>query len=113
VSVVLPVGCHPIELVVDDGMASATNALTVEVITTAEATRRLIEQAQTEWRRSQPQVATLRAALHAIERGDEIPAINQLRAFQNKVRAQVGRLDPALAASLIEMAQEIIDALSM
>jgi hypothetical protein len=32
--------------------------------------------------------------------------------FQNKVRAQMGRRDPALAASLIQMAQEIIEALS-
>jgi hypothetical protein len=110
--VVLPVGIHPLELVVSDGVVSATNALTVEVITTSMAMVRLIEEAQTEWRRSQPLVATLYAALHSIERGDSIPAINQLRAFQNKVKAQLGRRDPALAGSFIEMAQQIIDALT-
>jgi hypothetical protein len=35
--------------------------------------------------------------------------MNQLRAFQNKVRAQVGRGDQTLADDLIEAAQQIID----
>ena len=108
--VALPMGLNPIELVVNDGMASATNAFTVEVITTAEATMRLIDQAQAEWRRSQPLVATLRAALRAIERGDQIPVINQLRAFQNKVRAQVAPVDAGLAAELRRAVQVVIDA---
>ena len=108
----LPVGMNPIELVVNDGLTTATNGIAVEVITTAEAVRRLITQAQTEWRRSQPLVATLYAALHSIERGNSISALNQLHAFQKKVRAQLGRRDPALAASFIQMAQEIIEALN-
>ena len=110
--VVLPVGIHPLELVVSDGVVSATNALTVEVITTRMAMVRLIEEAQTEWRRSQPLVATLSAALASLQRGNAIAAINQLLAFQNKVRAQVAPSDPALAATFIQMAQETIDALS-
>ena len=57
-------------------------------------------------------VATLYAALHSIEQGNPVAAVNQLQAFQNKVRAQVGRRDPALAESFIQMAQEIIEALS-
>jgi phenylalanyl-tRNA synthetase beta subunit len=103
---------NPIELVVNDGLMTATNAMAVEVITTAEAVERLITQVASSWSRSRPLLATLRAALHSIERGNSISAINQLQAFQNKVRAQMGRRDPALAASLIQMAQEIIEALN-
>jgi hypothetical protein len=108
----LPVGINPVELVVNDGLATATNAITVEVITEVEAVERLIAQTQSEWRRSQPLLTTLYAALHSIQRGNSISAINQLQAFQNKLRAQVAPRDPALAASLTQAAQEIIDALS-
>jgi hypothetical protein len=108
----LPVGVHPILLVVSDGLAMATNGITVEVITTAQAVQRLIAQVETGWTRSQPMVATLSAALHSIERGNAISAINQLQAFQNKVRDQVAPSGPALAANFTQMAQEIIEALS-
>ena len=108
----LPVGVHRVLLVVNDGLASATNAITVEVITTAQAVRRLIAQVESSWRRSQPLVASLSAALRSIERGNRVSAINQLGAFQNKVRAQVAHSDPALAADFIQRVQEIIDALS-
>ena len=56
-----------------------------------------------------PLLATLKAATDAIQRGSSGAAINQLRAFQNKVRAQIASSDPALAAHLIDMAQRIID----
>jgi len=62
--------------------------------------------------RSRPLLASLEAALASLGRGNPGAAINQLQAFEHKVRAQVARRDAALAASLIEAAQEIIDALS-
>jgi hypothetical protein len=108
----LPVGVHPILLVVNDGLATATNVITVEVITTAQAVQHLIAQVESGWRRSRPLVATLSAALHSIERGNTVTAINQLRAFQSQVRAQVSPSDSPLAARCIQMAQEIIDVLS-
>jgi hypothetical protein len=108
----LPVGVHPILLVVSDGLASATNAITVEVITPAQAVQRLIAHVESSWRRSQPLLATLSAALRSIERGNSVSAINQLQAFHQKVRAQVAPSDPTLAASYIQMAQEIIEVLS-
>ena len=111
-AVVLPVGVHPILLVVDDAMLSATNAVTVEVITTAEALERLIAQVAATWPRSRPLVATLSAALASVGRGNRVSAMNQLQAFQNKVRAQVVPSDPALAATFIQAAQDIIDVLS-
>ena len=62
---------------------------------------------------TQPQAlrASLDAALASIRRGNTGAAIQQLEAFQNKVRAQVGRQDPTLAAALIRAAQEVIEAL--
>jgi hypothetical protein len=41
-----------------------------------------------------------------------VSAVNQLLAFQNKVRAQAAALDTASADHFIQMAQEIIDVLS-
>jgi hypothetical protein len=56
-------------------------------------------------------LAKLSAALAAIDRSSPTAAINQLQAFQNQVRAQVAPLNPALADSFIQAAQDIIDAL--
>ena len=105
----LPVGVQPIVLVVDDGLAIATNVIAVEVITTGQAVERLISQVQSAWPRSQPLIASLSAALRSIERGNLVSAINQLQAFQNKIGAQVARSEPALAAAFIQAAQEIIE----
>ncbi len=109
--VVLPVGSHSLALVVNDRRLAATNAFTVEVLTSIQAVERLIAQVNSTWPHSRPLVATLSAALASIERGHAVSAINQLLAFQHKVRAQVGPRDPALAATFTEAAQEIIEAL--
>ena len=69
---------------------------------------RLMAQVESSWPRSQPLIGTLSAALRSIERGNFVAAVNQLQAFQNKVRAQVSRSDPALAASFVGVAQEVI-----
>jgi len=110
--VALPIGKHPMSLVVSDGLATDTNAVTVSVLTTSQAVQRLIAQVTSKWPRSQPLMATLAAALASLERNNPVPAINQLLAFQTKVRAQVAPLDPALAMTLIQSGQEIIDVLS-
>jgi hypothetical protein len=60
--------------------------------------------------RPQPLRASLDAALAAMDRGNFNSAISQLRAFQNKVQAQVAPSDPALARTLIQAAQQIISA---
>jgi hypothetical protein len=44
-------------------------------------------------------------------RGDFKPGINQLQAFQNKTRAQIVPENPALAVTLTQAAQKIMDAL--
>jgi len=109
---VLSVGAHSILLAVSDGLAVRTNAITVEVITTAQATARLAAMVRSNVTRPQPLLATLEAALASITRGNPVSAINQLLAFRNQVRAQVPPLDRAVAASLLQSAQDIIDALS-
>src|SRR3954468_11023974 len=60
-----------------------------------------------------PLLATLKAATDALQRGSTGAAINQLQAFQNKVRAQIQPSDPALAADLIKLAQMVIDSIDL
>jgi hypothetical protein len=60
---------------------------------------------------SQPLLATLGSALDSLNRGNSIAASNQLQAFQKKVLAQVAPLDAALAGTLIQNAQQLIDEL--
>lgn len=56
-----------------------------------------------------PLLATLRAAAASFERESSRSGVNQLRAFQKKVQAQVAPADPDLAAQLVAAAQEVID----
>jgi hypothetical protein len=72
---------------------------------------RLMAEVESSWPRPEPLRAALSAALDSIERGNFVSAINQLRAFQNKVRAQATRSDPAQAARFIQAAQGVIDVL--
>lgn len=108
---ILPVGTHEILLVVNDGLVSNTNAVTVEVITIAQAVERLIATINSQVARPQPLQATPKAAFDSIGRGNAISAANQLLAFQKQVRSQVAPFDPALAESLTQTAQDVIDSL--
>jgi hypothetical protein len=56
-----------------------------------------------------PLLASLEAALASFERRNLISGVNQLKAFQSKVEAQVARIDSALAGELVDRAQRIID----
>jgi hypothetical protein len=108
---VLPLGTHPILLVVSDGFTFDTNAISVEVLTPAQAVRRLESIVNAKVARPKPLLARLDAALAAILRNDSVRAINELKVFQAQIKAQVGREDAVLAASLTQSAQDIIDAL--
>jgi len=109
---VLPVGTNSITLRVSDGFAQAQQTISVEIITTSEAVNRLILIVTEDVEKQQALVAALSSALRAIDRSNPTVAIHQLENFQNKVRFQVAPLDPALAATLIQDAQEIIDAMN-
>jgi hypothetical protein len=110
--VVLPVGVNRLALVVSDGLLSATIALTVEVLTAAQAGQQLLALVSDGAPRARPLAATLSAALASIDRGNRVSAVNQLLAFQNKVQAQLGPIDSALAADCAQQAQGIIGALT-
>jgi len=108
----LPAGTNLLTLKVNDGMASGSQSFATEVITTSQAVDRLIALVQAGSGNTQPLIASLRAALAAIDRSQPQTAINQLEAFINKVQAQLAAADPVLAAQLIADAQAIIDALN-
>jgi hypothetical protein len=69
----------------------------------------LVENSNLEAKSKQPLLVTLTAASASLDRGNTISGSNQLGAFQNKVRAQVARVDAALANQLIDATQQIID----
>lgn len=63
------------------------------------------------WVNQDPLLASLNACRQSLERANLLAAINQLRAFQNKVDAQVRPRDPMLASALFALAQEVIESL--
>ena len=88
--------------------------ITVHVLTGGETVDDLIllvDQANLERRNKRPLIASLKAVTASLDRGNFTAGANQLHAFQNKVRAQIAPSDPALAQSLIDGAQNIIDGL--
>ena len=110
---VLGVGAHGIVLVVSDGMDTGTNRIVVNVLTAGEAVEKLIaivNDSALSHKDAHPLLATLNAASASFDRGNPTPGINQVRAFQNKVRAQISPGDPALAETFTQAAQKIINA---
>lgn len=108
----LPVGTNYLILTVNDGMASGSQNFAVEVITASQAVDRLSQLVKTNSSNSMALIASLRAALQAIDRSHPAVAIQMLEVFINKVHVQLEPVDPALAAEFIAEAQAIIDALN-
>jgi hypothetical protein len=100
------------EVAIYDHVLSTSRIVLHYAANTAQAVARLTADVSAAVPRDQPLVATLNAALASIQRGDAVAVINQLLAFQNKVRAQVAPLDSALADTFINDAQTIIVALA-
>jgi hypothetical protein len=111
VSNLFEVGLFEVVLQVDDGAEVGRQSLTVEVNTLGAAVEQLaiyLGQSGLERQRKGPLLATLKAIFASFERGNFISGQNQLRAFQNKVRAQVTSRDPLLAAELIRQSELIM-----
>lgn len=111
--VTLPPGLNRLILAVDDGLATNSQSFTLEVLTPADATKRLIDLVNSLAARPQPLNATLRAVLASINRMEPVPAMNQLHAFQNKVRTQVAPDDADLARNLTLASQHLADILGV
>lgn len=112
-AVTLPIGEHALRLVVDDGLLTATNGLTLRVLTPVQALRELLEQVRAASAgRGRNLVATLTAAANALEHGNPVAGLHLLGAFQQQVRAQFANGDPLAAAFLAE-AQAIMDVLEL
>jgi len=111
----LELGCHTVVVNVSDGHSVTTCETNVCVITACEAVEQciaLVDGASIDRKNKRPFIATLKAACASFDRGDFIPAMNQLEAFQNKVAAQVARANPSEAAAFITCAQQILDAIN-
>jgi hypothetical protein len=113
----LLLGTHWISLRVDDGFPYGTNTATVrlDVITADQAIQLMVEMVEgpgLDQRLQQPLLASLRAAMASIGRGDASPAVNQLQAFETKVRVQLKPVDSVMAEKLIRAADDIIKVLT-
>jgi Bacterial Ig domain/Bacterial TSP3 repeat len=114
----LLVGTRSVTLLVDDGqpenhLGMATVA--VEVLSASEALEDLIlivNDSVLDRPTKRPFIATLKAAVAALDRGSVGAGLNQLKAFQNKVRAQIGKDNPDVAEEWVRITQEIMDGAS-
>ena len=100
----------------DDGGATGSSSATIRVITPLTATHGLAQQVQVlaeagaiVGQQVQPLLASLDAASKQIMRGNNVPAVNELGAFVNKLIAAVlsGRMSPDAAQQLTEMTTRI------
>lgn len=106
-------GCHTATLTVSDGRATCSSVVEFCVITAGEAVEQcvaLVNGANLGTKNKRPLIASLKAAGASFDRGSQESAVNQLKAFQNKVRAQVAPRWPAEAAAFIRCTQNILDA---
>jgi hypothetical protein len=109
----LAIGTHEITLTVNDGALNGVANEIVEVVSPAQGIGIIIayiEEAGLGRANERPLIASLKASSSSFDDCRTISAVNQLEAFQNKVRAQIAPSNPELADKLIEAAQQIIDA---
>jgi hypothetical protein len=109
----LAVGTHTVVLLVSDGVDAGTDTILLEVLSAGEAIEEVIlalSDANLERKNKRPLIASLKAAIASFDRGQFHTGANQLRAFQNKLRAQVAGDNPERASALAAMCQSIIDA---
>jgi hypothetical protein len=92
--------------------ATASEDVVMQAYVRSEVELLLLKVTQSGLSHPRPLVATLRAALASIDRGNANAAANQLHAFQNKIAAQVVRSNPVVAQTLVQAAAEVIDSLN-
>ena len=111
-----PVGCHTVTFTATDPMgASCSATVSFCVINPGEAVEQtvaLVESTEVDRKNKRPLIASLKAAGASFDRGSFESGLNQLHAFQNKVRAQIAGANPAAAQALADSVQGIIDAVA-
>ncbi len=111
-TVTLPVGTHSITLEVSDGHDTDTDALILLVRTPVEAIQEIIDlinRSALDKKDAKALIKELEQAQKDFGRDKFKDGIKELESFQKKVRDKIGKDQPALAALLIGLAQEIID----
>ena len=106
-------GCHAITMVVSDGRDRCHQFLDVCVITASEACEQLImlvENSQLERKNKRPLIVSLKAAKAAFKRDGIGVGGQMLQVFQQKVRAQIARQNPAEGAMFNQAAEDVIRA---
>lgn len=114
ITTLLAVGSHDIVLEVDDGLATNTHTIKVEVITPCDAIQQIATAIQVDARSSRHRpslLASLRVACYFAKAGRGQVARDQLRAFQNKLPVLLEAYAPNLASECTRAAQDIRDAL--
>jgi hypothetical protein len=106
-------GAHTIVLLVDDGQATGSDTVTIDVITLSEAVEELLLfVSETDLRRKEkrPLLATLNRVWDSFEEGRLNTAVKQLGAFQQKVRAHLLKAKPDAGRRLLAAVEQLIDA---
>ena len=111
----LAIGKHAVGLKANDGKASDWKEIEIEVVSAIGSLNLLInavvDSAIPENRKT-PLLASLTAAEAALNRGNQIAALNQLGAFQNKLSAQIASPYPDLATAWGDLARLIAATIS-
>jgi hypothetical protein len=105
-------GEHTVVLTVNDGQADGTASVTFDVITPCEGVEVLIaivEQSGLTRKEKRPLIATLKTACAKFEKGRCHEGEQLLKAFKNKVRAQLWRRHRALAEQLIRVTDVLLE----
>ncbi len=110
--VCLEVGGYVLRLVVDDGKCQDQVDIEFEVVSPGEALQALIDEigdAGLQSRVRRPLIALLKSASACFDRGLCDSGVRQLRAFIQKVHAQLEPISPVVAQDLAETVTEILD----
>ena len=113
VTVSLLLGNYSITLAVSDGIAVSTDTITVQVFTPCEVVQNLTAQVQAADLLPNERNALLghlNAACATFNAGNVQAGVQQLQLFQVRTNNKIAPNDPALAQTLIQSAQDIIDA---
>jgi hypothetical protein len=104
-------GEHAVVLIADDGTDTGAGEFTFLVLSPGEAVGEVVlmlDQSGMPRRAMRPLLASLKASIASLDRGNTTAGANQLRAFLNKIRAQVAPHDPQLAADLTAAVELIL-----